>query len=268
VADVWGAGPAYERFMGRWSRRLAADFVSWLSPEPGRSWLDVGSGTGALAQAVLAAADPAAVAGIDPSAAFVDAARATTGDVRARFEVADAEAIPFPDEAFDLAVTGLVLNFVPSPAAVLAELDRVTRPGGTVAGYVWDYAEGMSMLRHFWDAAVEVEPSAVELDEGSRFSICHPDRLGALWRSGGLADVQVRGLWVPMHFTGFDDYWEPFLGGQGPAGGFVASLAEADRGRLADTLRRRLPTAADGTIRLTARAWAVRGQLPAEPAGR
>jgi len=260
MADLWGAGLAYERFMGRWSRRLAADVVAWLGPEPGLSWLDVGSGTGALTQAVLDAAEPGTVTGIDPSTAFVETARGATLDRRARFEVASAEAIPFPDGAFDLTVTGLVLNFVPSPAAVLSEMDRVTRDGGTIAGYVWDYAEGMSMLRHFWDAAVEIEPSAAELDEGNRFTICHPDRLTALWQSGGLAAVQVRALWVPLHFGDFDDFWQPFLGGQGPAGTLLASLSPGDRDRVAELLRLRLPIAPDGTIRLTARAWAVRGQ--------
>ena len=260
MADQWGAGEAYERFMGRWSRRLAADFVGWLGAVPGRSWLDVGCGTGALAQAVLDAAEPAAVTGIDPSNAFVEAARGSTTDRRAGFEVASADAIPFPDGAFDVTVTGLMLNFVPSPAAALSEMDRVTRDGGTIAGYVWDYAEGMAMLRHFWDAATEVEPSAADLDEGNRFTICHPDRLTALWQSGGLTDVQVRALWVPMQFTDFDDFWQPFLGGQGPAGGLLASLPEDARDGIADVLRRRLPAAGDGTIRLTARAWAVRGQ--------
>jgi SAM-dependent methyltransferase len=261
MSDVWAVGASYERFMGRWSRRAAAGFLTWLAPEPGGRWLDVGCGTGALTAAVLGAADPSQVAAVDTSAGFVAAARAVTTDPRAGFDVADARALPFGDDTFDVAASGLVLNFVPDPSAALAEIARVVRPGGTVAAYVWDYAEGMQLLRYLWDAATAVDPAAAALDEGPRFPLCHPQALAAAWTAAGLGDVGTAPVTVDARCTGFDDYWEPFLGGQGPAGSYVASLPEPRRRALADEVRRRLPVDADGSLPLTARAWAVRGRV-------
>jgi SAM-dependent methyltransferase len=163
------------------------------------------------------------------------------------------------DLQFDAVVSGLTLNFVPEPDRAAAELARVAAPGGVVAAYVWDYAEGMAMMRYFWDAATALDPAAAELDEGRRFPLCQPDALGRLWTGAGLADVEVRAIEVPTRFADFDDYWTPFLGGQGPAPGYVMSLDEERRDALRDLLHARLPSAQDGSIPLTARAWAVRG---------
>ncbi|MDP4500400.1 class I SAM-dependent methyltransferase [Nonomuraea turcica] len=257
--EVWARGDAYGFFMGRWSRRVAAAFVPWLGVPPGRRWLDAGCGTGALSAAVLAAADPAEVTGVDPAEGFIGHARAQIADARARFEVGDATSLSFPAGRFDAVVSGLVLNFVPEPARAVAEFARVAAPGATVAAYVWDYAEGMAMLRYFWDAATVLDPAAATLDEGARFPLCRPERLGELWTGTGLSSVAVEPIEVPTVFADFDDYWMPFLGGQGPAPGYVMALAEDHRTALRDALRRRLPTGPDGSIALTARAWAVRG---------
>ena len=165
-------------------------------------------------------------------------ARTLLSDPRATFEIGDAMALDFPDGRFDAAVSGLVLNFVPEPATAVAELVRVTRPSGTTAAYVWDYAEGMTMLRHFWDAAIELDPAAAALDEGVRFTLCRPETLRTLWEDGGLADVAVDQLVVEARFEGFDDYWAPFLGGQAPAPGYVVSLPEDHR----TALRERPPS--------------------------
>lgn len=258
--DVWADGDAYELYMGRWSRRVAAEFVSWLDFPPGGSWLDVGCGTGALTAAILDTAEPAETVGIDPSEGFVQRARTQISDPRAGFEVGDAVALNFPDDRFDAAVSGLVLNFVPEPATAVAELVRVIRTSGTAAAYVWDYAEGMTMLRHFWDAAAELDPAAAAMDEGVRFPLCHPDTLRALWEDGGLVDVKVESLAVDARFGDFEDYWAPFLGGQAPAPGYVVSLPEEHRAALRDVLHRQLPIRADGSITLPVRAWAVRGR--------
>lgn len=247
--------------MGRWSRRISSSFVSWLDQPAGRRWLDVGCGTGALAAAILDAADPIEVVGVDPSEAFLATARERIGDPRVRFEAGDATRLDFADGRFDAVVGGLMLNFVPEPAAAVAGMTRVATPGGSVATFVWDYREGMAMLRHFWDVASALDPAAEALDEGRRrFPICRPEPLREHWESAGLADVAVEAIEVPMGFRDFDDYWSPFLGGQGPAGGYVTSLSEAGRSRLRDALRERLPTDSDGAIELTARAWAVRGR--------
>jgi len=227
---------------------------------PGARWLDVGCGTGALSRTILDRAAPEAVAGLDASEGFVQHATARVADRRASFRVGDAQALPFDDGAFDAAVSGLVLNFVPAPARMVAEMRRVVRRGGLVGLYVWDYADGMELMRHFWDAAAALDPAARPLDEGRRFPICRPEPLAALFRDAGLADVEVRALDVPTVFRDFDDYWTPFLGGQGPAPGYCLSLDEARRTALREAIRARLPAQPDGRIPLTARAWAARGR--------
>ncbi len=153
-----------------------------------------------------------------------------------------------------------MLNFVPEPAQMVAEMARVTRVGETVAAYVWDYAGEMQLMRHFWDAAVALDPAARDLDEGRRFPLCQPDPLAALFRGAGLGDVVVRTIDVPTVFRDFDDYWTPFLGGQGPAPTYTMSLGEGRRIALRERIRSRLPISPDGSIHLTARAWGVRGR--------
>lgn len=256
----WASGDAYERYVGRWSRLVAAEFLRWLDVPHGGDWVDVGCGTGALAAAILQAAAPRRVRGYDRSAEHVAAARARVDDPRAEFAQADATALPDPSHSSDAAVSGLVLNFVPEPARAVAEMRRVVRPGGTVGAYVWDYTGRMQLIRAFWDAAVELDPAAAALDEGRRFGrLCGREPLRDLFESAGLQGVQVRAIDVPTRFADFDDYWQPFLGGQGPAPGYAVSLDEPRRAALRERIRIRLPVAPDGSITLTARAWAVRG---------
>ena len=257
--DAWDSGDAYEPYVGRWSRLVAREFLGWLAVPAGRLWLDVGSGTGALAQTILALAAPGKVVGVDPSPAYVAFARERVNDPRAEFEVGDAQALQAAPETFDAVVSGLVLNFVPEPDRAAAEMARVARPGGTVAAYVWDYAEGMQMMRHFWDAAGALDPAARELDEGRRFPLCRPEPLADLFRAAGLGKVEVRAIDVPTVFRDFDDYWSSFLGGQAPAPGYAMSLCEERRAALRERIRAGLPTNAEGKHHLTARAWAVRG---------
>ncbi|MDT7727569.1 MAG: hypothetical protein QOI21_4145 [Actinomycetota bacterium] len=259
VREVWIAGDAYEAFVGRWSSRVAEAFVRWLDVPAGRNWLDVGCGTGALTAAVLTAADPVQVVGVDTAEGFLATARARIVDTRATFHPGDAQALPLPDCRFDAVVSGLALNFVPDPIRAAAEFARVAAVGGVAAAYVWDYADGMALLRLFWDAAGALDPAAVELDEGHRFPLCRPQAIARLWADAGLDDVTVHAIDVPTVFTDFDDYWQPFLGGQGPAPGYAMSLSEERRNALRDLLRVRLPSSPDGSIALTARAWAVRG---------
>lgn len=256
VRDVWEAGAKYEAYVGRWSRRVAEIFVHGLGVPAGARWLDVGCGTGALTAAVLAHADPVRVVGVDPSSGFLASAPA---GARAAFCAGDARALPVRSGSVDAVISGLALNFVPEPARAVAEFARVAVPGATVAAYVWDYADGMAMMRHFWDAAAEVDPARAGLDEGARFPLCRPEPLRAAWLGAGLTGVEVGEIEVPTVFADFADYWEPFLGGQGPAPAYVATLDDRRRADLADRLRDRLPRGPDGSIALTARAWTVRG---------
>jgi SAM-dependent methyltransferase len=256
MPDVWASGEAYEPYVGRWSRLVAAEFVDWLDLPADRRWLDVGCGTGALSSVIAARCEPAEVLGVDPSEAYVAWAAAHVEDCRVRFAVADATHLPAGP--FDAVVSGLVLNFVPDAVAAAAAM-RDAAPHGLVAAYVWDYAGRMELMRHFWDAAVALDSAAEELDEGVRFPICHPDRLEAVWRDAGLSDVASRPIDVPTVFRDFDDYWSPFLGGQAPAPGYAMSLTEQRRAALRELIRERLPVAGDGSISLIGRAWAVRG---------
>jgi SAM-dependent methyltransferase len=259
TTDAWTSGDAYEPYVGRWSRLVAREFLGWLAAPPGGRWLDVGCGTGALAQTVLALATPREVVGIDPSPAYVAFSRGRSNDPRVRFEVGDAQALQAASATFEAVVSGLVLNFVPEPDRAVSEMARVARPGGIVAAYVWDYAEGMQLMRHFWDAAVALDPIAQELDEGRRFPLCEPEPLIDLFRTTGLGKVEARAIDVPTVFRDFDDYWSPFLGGQAPAPGYAMSLSQQQRAALRERIRVSLPTNSEGEHHLIARAWAVRG---------
>jgi SAM-dependent methyltransferase len=258
--DVWSTGAAYEPYVGRWSRIVASRLLSWLDVAPDGRWVDVGCGTGALTRAVLEEREPREVIGVDPSATFLGYARQTVTDPRARFEEGSATALPLPDDSADAVVSGLVLNFVPDPPAAVREMARVGRPEAVVGAYVWDYAEGMQLMRHFWAAAAAVDPAAEALDEATRFPLCRPEPLRDLFAAGGLTDVQVEAIDIPTPFASFEDYWAPFRGGVGPAPAYAMALPEDVRERLRDDLRARLPYAEDGSVPLTARAWAVRGR--------
>lgn len=257
MTEAWANSGSYEPYVGRWSRLVAPAFLDWLGAGPRKRWLDVGCGTGALTATVLATCDPVEVVGVDPSADYLGWARTHVSDDRARFVAADATDLP--PGPFDVVVSALALNFMPDAGVALAAM-RARCPEGIVAAYVWDYSAGMELIRRFWDAAVALDPAAADLDEGGRFPLCRRERLAALWHEQGFADVATRSIDVPTVFRDFDDYWTPFLGGQGPAPGYATSLDAARRERLRDRIRAALPTAADGSITLTARAWAVRGR--------
>jgi len=248
--------------MGRWSRKVAPLFAAWVGAPPGASWVDIGCGTGVLTSAVLGTCDPSRIVGIDNSAAFLQMAQSQVADPRASFKQGDAQAIPEGENAFDVAVSGLVLNFVPDKAAMVGEMARVVRPGGMVALYVWDYAGHMQVMRAFFDAATALDPRAREYDDGVKAPICRPGPLAALLASVGLAEVEVRAIDIPTAFENFDDYWMPFLGGTGSAPKYCMSLSEEARNQLRDTIRGRLPTGPDGEILMVARAWAAKGRVP------
>lgn len=257
--DAWQAGDRYEAYMGRWSRQLAPRFLDWLGAADGLDWLEVGCGTGALSAAIVARCHPKSLVSIDPSEGFIATARAMVPDPRVRFETGDAQTLTAASASTDVVASALVLNFVPDRPKALAEMKRVARPGGTVAFYVWDYpAGGMGLMRAFWTAATSLDPRAEDLTEDRRFPFCTPDRLTALAKDAGLARVKVAPVEVPTVFRDFDDYWRPFTLGTGPAPGYCTSLDEASRQRLKEKLEQSLPRGVDGSIRLKARAWAVK----------
>ena len=260
MSDNWDNGIAYEQYVGRWSRRVAPVFLSWLGIPIGRRWLDVGCGTGALCEAIADHCSPSSVAGVEPSEGFLKMARENLAG-RAEFHQGSATAIPLVDEAVDVVVSGLVLNFVSDQRAALAEMTRVARSGGTIGAYVWDYAGKMELMRFFWNAAVDLNPDSASMDEGIRFPLCRPEALVAYFASAGLTGPEVMAIDIPTPFASFEDYWRPFLGGVGAAGAYAMSLNETTRECLRDRIRARLPVQADGSISLIARAWAVRATV-------
>jgi SAM-dependent methyltransferase len=259
VNDVWEIGGTYESFMGRWSRLVAGDFLQWLAVPAGSTWLDVGCGTGMLSRTILDSAHPALVRGIDPASGFIAFAADRIHDPRATFDVGTTDTLLSGPHIYDAVVSGLALNFIANGVGAISAMGRVTKPGGVIAAYVWDYAGRMQLLRFFWDAAAALDSAAAELDEGERFPLCCPERLRDLFLGQGLTRVEVRPIDVQTHFVDFQDYWTPFLSGQGPAPGYVASLSGEKQIALREQVRSSLPISPRGTIDLIARGWAVRG---------
>ena len=259
---MFGDAAAYERFMGRWSERLAPVFLDATGARDPSEVLDVGCGTGNLTRAAAQRWPSARVTGVDPSAAFVGAARERSPASAVRFELGDAQGLPLPDGAVDASFACLVLNFVPDSARAVAEMRRVTRPGGIVAACVWDYGGGMGMLRELWDAAASLHLDAGDLDE-RRMPLGQRHALARLLGDAGLEVVTDGEVVVKARFSSFDDYWDPFLGGQGSGGRFVTSLPEASRARLRDELHRRLGNSA---FELPLRAWVAAAAVPASDA--
>jgi SAM-dependent methyltransferase len=256
----WAGSDAYERYIGRWSRPVADQFVLWLDVPPGQRWLDVGCGTGALSQAILKRSAPASLIGVDPVEPFIARAAAALTDPHASFRLGSAADAGLSDGAADVVVAGLVLNFVPDVEAALAEWRRVLAPGGRVGAYVWDYVRGMGFIRHFWDAAVAVDPAAAAVDQGGQSGVTAAGQLEAAFRAAGFVAIEARSIATPTVFADFDDLWDPFLGGTGGAPGYVATLGEAHRAAIREQLRRSVVAKPDGSIHLEARAWAVRAR--------
>jgi trans-aconitate methyltransferase len=257
-SDKWAAGDAYETFMGRWSQRVAHEFLEWLAPAPDANWLEMGCGTGALTQAICQRAKPASVVACDPSSQLLTFARNSITGCPVTFLTGSADDLPSRDGGFDAIVSGLVLNFVPHPLTAVQSMMARARRGGVLAAYVWDYAEGMQFLRIFWDEAVALDPSAADLHEGRRFPLCRSEALTQLFEQAGASSVETRSFEIDTTFPDFDAFWSPFLGGTGPGPSYVDSLDPEARSQLMFRLKQRLAPSDDGVIRLTAGALGVR----------
>jgi SAM-dependent methyltransferase len=257
-------GPAeiYDRFVGRYSPHLARAMCEAAQVRPGQRALDVGCGSGALVAALAEALGPENVTGVDPSEPFVEATRAKVPG--ARVVVGSGESLPFDDGEFDATLSQLVVNFLADPEQGLAEMSRVTRPGGLVAGCVWDYAGEMTMLRAFWDAAAALDPEgATPMMEAHTMRFARPEELGELWQGAGLVEVDVSALVVEASYDDFEDLWSPFPTGVGPAGAYAASLDDEGRAGLRAEYARRLGEP-DGPFTLSARAWCAVGRVVRE----
>jgi ubiquinone/menaquinone biosynthesis C-methylase UbiE len=252
-------GAAYDQFMARWSRGAGAVFLDWLAPPAGARWLEVGCGTGAFTELVLGRCSPAGVAAIDSAAAQIEAARGKPIARDVDFRVADAQELPFEQGAFDVVASSLVINFIPDRPRALAEMRRVARSGGTVAGYVWDLVADLSPTSPLRSALSHVGPRFPRASGAEDSTL---EALSALFAGCGLSDIATRTIDVTMTFADFGEFWRTQTPEYTPAGKAIAALSEADRERLIEWLRARLPAAPDGSITYAARANAVKARAP------
>jgi len=259
IRDSWKEGNPYEYFMGRWSSLMAYEFIKWLDMPANLRWLDIGCGTGALSAAIEQNCIPQSISCMDPSKGFIEMAKNRLSK-KCEFKVGKAESLPFANESFHTVVSGLALNFFPNLDISLSEMQRVLKPNGCIAAYVWDYSGRMDFLRYFWDAAYQIDPKSKQYDEGLRFPICNPKKLRNEFNKAGLKNVETSFLDIETGFLDFEDYWNPFLGGQGPAPSYLMSLNKESHDELKEKILERMDYQPDGTINLKGRAIVVRGK--------
>ena len=238
---------------------MAPVFLKWLNISSDKNLLDVGCGTGALSRAIELNCKPQNLACIDPSKSFIDKAKKRIS-IKGEFRVGRVENIPFENKTFDIIVSGLALNFFPNLESALSEMKRVLKPNGVAAAYVWDYSGRMDFLRYFWDAAYQIDSKSKKLDEGIRFPICNSNKLIKEFKEAGFEEIESSVLDIDTVFIDFEDYWNPFLGGQGPAPSYLASLSDELQKDLKNKLRIRLHYQPDGAIKLLGRAIAIKGK--------
>jgi ubiquinone/menaquinone biosynthesis C-methylase UbiE len=256
---VFDDGGAYERFMGRWSRAVGVTFLEWLAPPKGARWLDVGCGTGAFTELVLASYSPASIIGVDLSSEQIEYARKLPTARLAEFEVADALNLPFPDHSFDVVASALVINFLADRSRGLAEMCRVAEPGGLVAGYVWDFAGGRASAGPLVKGlrAIGMEPPTTMGMKDSSI-----EALQSLFRKTQLQAVETRPIEITPTYRDFDAFWTSQTPSVTPIGQFIGSLTEAERLRLRNSVRSILPSNADGSITYSACANAIKARVP------
>jgi len=256
---VFNDGAAYERFMGRWSRIAGSAFLKWLAPPTRAQWLDVGCGTGAFTELVCDSCSPASLIGVDPSAEQIEYARSLPIARFAEFKVADALNLPFPDRTFDVVASALVINFLSDRARGLAEMRRVGKPGGVIAGYIWDFAGGRGTAGPLMKAmrAIGIEPPTIPGTDGSRV-----EALQSLFGDAGLRGIEACRIEIEPTYRDFDDYWSSQTPAFTPVGKLVRTLTEAERSRLRNTVMDALGSNADGSISYSACANAIKARVP------
>ncbi len=249
-------GAAYERLMGRWSRRVSDVFIDWIEARGDLTWLDIGCGTGVFTEQVIRGCSPAAVIGIDPSAEQLAFARGRSELSRVEFRVGDAQDLPFRDNSFDIAIMALVIHFVPDPAKAVAEMWRVLQPSGIAAAYVWDYTKAGSPTAPL-TAAMRV--MGLQSPAPPSPYVTSLLALEELWRAAGFVQISTRAIDISVEFADFEECWQSMTVPVGPAGKAIAAMSPDSRARLRSVLERQMPLTADGRVAYEARASAVKG---------
>lgn len=262
MAEQFSNASSYDKFMGRWSARLAPLFAEFAQVRDGDRVLDVGCGTGSLIQAVANLTCRSEIVGVDPTPGFIAYARQRFADPRITFDQGSAFELPYSGSFFDQSLSMLVLMLIPTPDKAASEMRRVTKPGGTVAACTWDGAGGMELVSIFWSEANRLDPAAEARSESPKH--CNlKGQLSELWKATGLKDVEEAAIDIRMDFNSFDDYWLPMLEGVGPTGVYVADLSDEGRDALREGIRKQLLGGrSDGPFVLRARSWVVRGTVP------
>src|ERR1700712_4086842 len=260
AANLFTDGKAYERFMGRWSKLVGQQFLSWLDVPRGLRWLDSGCGNGAFTDELIAQAAPASVIAVDPSDGQLAFARTRPGSAMAQFQIGDAQSLLFPDNSFDVAVMALVIAFLPEPAKAVAGMTRVVRPGGTVATYMWDLEAGGSPTSPMFNAlkSLGMTPSVVPNPQASRI-----EAMRGLWQTAGLESVETTAIRIPVSFDSIDDFWNTTTSSGGPAGKMIEAMPAEAQAQVRQRLGEQLSSGADGRISYEAFANAVKGRVPA-----
>jgi ubiquinone/menaquinone biosynthesis C-methylase UbiE len=253
-------GAAYERLMGRWSRRVGDVFVNWIEAPRDRRWLDIGCGTGVFTEQVILGCSPAAVVAVDPSPEQLAFARGRGELSRVEFHVGDAQDLPFPDNSFDIAVMALVIHFVPDPAKAVAEMARALRPGGTAAAYVWDYKNAGSPTAPL---AAAMRVMGLQSPAPPSPQVTSLLALEELWRAAGFEQIGTRAIDISVEFADFEEFWQSMTMPVGPAGKAIAAMSPENRSRLRSVLEQQMALTADGRVIYEARASAVKGRKKA-----
>jgi ubiquinone/menaquinone biosynthesis C-methylase UbiE len=256
--EMFNDGRAYERMMGRWSKRVGVQFLDWLDAPRGLNWVEVGCGNGAFTEELIAHSAPRAVSAIDPSEGQLAFARTREAAKLAQFRLGDAQALPYPDKSFDAAAMALVITFIPDPAKAVAEMARVVRPGGIVATYMWDVAGGGLPLAPVGRALKAMGKDYSRVSDAA----ARRETMQALWQDAGLQAVETRVIRITLNFTSFDDFCESNLVPIGPAGQVIAKMSPDETAQLKAHARKQLPIDADGRIAYEAFANAVKGKVP------
>ena len=259
VAHSFDDSAAYERFMGRWSRAAGEVFIDWLAPPAGARWLDVGCGTGVFTGLILDTCSPSAVFGVDPAQAQIDHARRRPAGQRADFQVADAQALPFPAASFEVVASALVINFIADRPLALSEMRRVLRAGGLVAAFVWDFEAERSPS---WPLRMAMRQTGADVPPAPGTRESSVGALTTLFEQAGFEAIATRSISVTVPFPDFDAFWQAQTPGYSPIGRAIAAMTNTDRMRLTEAVRAALPVCPDGGIQYSARANAIKAHLP------